>query len=219
MMRLRGGSSERVSLVIGLPMLLMMCPGLARAANSTLESPEIEMPVNGAVSQQDAAKKVDKSAAAKFADLAVASCFEHGEDKAGLEALARTSGWKPVGAAERKKNSGAASSMLAGWTFEGKSGAVAVMLSQENVTPPVYVCSLTAKITGTQTYEDVRSVLQSQLKTNVADQSETGGQTKTTYWVRHTQTCEALVTIVHSGSPKLITVRMLHGRNRPAARE
>ena len=207
MMRLHGASSGRVSLIIGLPLLLMMCPGLVRAANSTREAPASEEPIHqGAAVEQDAAK---------FADLAVTSCFDQGEDKAGLEALARTSGWNPVGAAELKKNSGAASSMLAGWTFKGKSGAVAVMLSQENVSPPVYVCSLTAKLSGSETYERVRSALQSQLKTDLADQIESGGHKKTTYWVRHTQACEALVAVVRSGSPELITVRVLHGRNRP----
>ena len=156
-----------------------------------------------------------KSAAAKFVDLAVASCFEHGEDKTGLEALARTLGWNPVAAAELKKNSGAASSMLAGWTFEGKSGAMVIMLSQENVTPPVHVCSLTAKMPGTETYERVRVALQLILKTSAAGRIEAAGQTMTSYWVHHTQTCEALVALVYSGHERLMTVRMLHGRNRP----
>ena len=166
MMRLHGASSERVSLIIGLPLLLMMRSGLVCAANSTREAPSFEAPI-----WDD-----DKSAAARFADLAVSFCFEHGEDRAELEALARSSGWSSVGAVELKRNSGAASSMLAGWTFEGKSDAVAVMFLQENVSPPLYVCSLTAQLSGSETYERVRSALQSQLKTIFADHSETGGQ-------------------------------------------
>lgn len=46
MMRLHGASSERVSLIIGLPLLLMMCPGMVCAANLTREAPAYEAAVH-----------------------------------------------------------------------------------------------------------------------------------------------------------------------------
>lgn len=176
-------------------------------------------PIDGIVVQERAP---GKTVAPNLINLAVDACFAQGDSEQGLQNMAVTSGWTPVGSEELKKQSSAASSMTGGWTLEVATGPVAVIQSRENVSPPVRVCSITTKLPSHVRADDLRTALQSALKTEPADRSEHGDQITSGYWVPHTSECTARVSMVFSSTQRLLTIRMLHGRggssaeNRPA---
>lgn len=168
-------------------------------------------PVPGIVVQPS---NVDDKALSALAGLAISACFENGENEDGLRKLAQSSGWHAIGEQEIKKNSGPASSMVGGWTFDGVLGAQAIMQSRENVTPAVHVCSITSKLAASVEFKAVRSALEEALKASAADIAERGDQTTVGYWVPHTSTCEARTALVYSRGSQILTIRMLHGRVR-----
>lgn len=152
--------------------------------------------------------------ASDLAALAISACFDNGENEGGLRALAKTSGWNPVDEQELKKNSGPAVSMIGGWTFDAAVGALAIMQSRENVTPPVYVCTVTSKLPESIEFKAVRSAIEEALKTSTADTVEHGDQTTVGLWVPHTSTCEARTALVYTRGSQFLTIRILHGRVR-----
>lgn len=179
-----------------------------------LESGDSSDQVPGIVVQPSS---INEKTSAALAKLSIAACFDNGESEDGLKALAQTFGWHAVGDQELRKNSGPAASMVGGWTFNGATGEIAIIQARENVTPPVYVCSITSKLSHPVEFNAVRSTFEESLKTVAADAKERGDQTTLGYWVPHTPACEAQVSLVYSRSSKILTIRMLHGRVRDAA--
>ena len=192
--------------------VLVITPGAKRATErlTEIKSNLAAHSVDGIIVQdRDEQRESDED----LVSVAVNGCFAEGDTEDDLKNRAARSGWTPVGNEELKKQSSAANSMTGGWTYQGVNGPVAIIQSRENVTPPVRVCSITTKLPPELRFGDMQIALEAALRASPADQSEHSGQITRGYWVPHTSECTARVSLVFSSMQRMLTIRMLHGRD------
>ncbi|PPC98197.1 MAG: hypothetical protein CTY31_14010 [Hyphomicrobium sp.] len=154
------------------------------------------------------------SGAQQIARLAIDACFKNGADETALRSMANSEKWNFVGDSELKKHSTMAASMVGGWTFDGDTGAFAVMQSRENVTPAIHICSVTTKLGQQARFGEVKSAFEMTAGVAVSDVNASAGSETFGYWLRHTPECESRISLVHTAHSGIVTVRILHGRVR-----
>lgn len=155
-------------------------------------------------------KSENVEAISTAAAVAIAACFDNGENEDGLKELASRLGWE----LSPSKSSGSDLTVLGSWSFRKISGAHEIVLMRRNLAPAIHVCKITSKFADRVDMSAVRTALEFALKTLPADAVEREGRTTVTFWKAHTPSCDTRTTLNYAASSPDLTIKVLHGRAR-----
>ncbi len=113
--------------------------------------------------------------------LVANTCIAHGDSLEGLTTLALVGKWKPAPKEELTRRSGTAAQIDGGWTFRDRFGAYALVHSESNHKPPVYVCSLTTQPVSLHLFDDVKAGFEARFGVAPHDTPTWPGQKVTRY--------------------------------------
>ncbi len=116
--------------------------------------------------------------------LVANTCIAHGDSLEGLKTLALVGKWKPAPNEDLTRRSGAAH-IDAGWTFRDRFGAYALVHSESNHKPPVYVCSLTTQPINPHLFDDLKAGFEARFGVAPHDTPAWPGQQVTRYQLAH----------------------------------
>ncbi|MEZ5900041.1 MAG: tetratricopeptide repeat protein [Hyphomicrobiaceae bacterium] len=144
---------------------------------------------DGGLATVDTAKIATEIAHARQVEhllrLVANTCIAHGESLEGLKTLALVGKWKPAPNEDLTRRSGAVSHIDGGWTFHDRFGAYALVHSESNHKPPVYVCSLTTQPVSPHLVDDVKAGFEARFGVAPHDTPAWPGQQVTRYQLSH----------------------------------
>jgi hypothetical protein len=140
---------------------------------------------NGGLATIDTAKIATEIAHARQVEhllrLVANTCIAHGDSFEGLKTIAVIGKWKPAPSEDLTRRRDAVAHVAGGWTFRDRFGAYALVHSESNHEPPVYVCSLSTHPVSPHLFDDVKVGFEARFGVTPRDTPAWPGQQVTRY--------------------------------------
>lgn len=147
-------------------------------------------------------------------DLAEQACLVNGENSDGLKGVASSRQWTQQSGEALRQASAVGAEMINGWVTSPDFGSLTVFQSKFDVSPPAFICSMTATLNDPRDYVALRAQFERRFKSTTTEASQDDGQFTSRYWLPHSATCDAKTLLIGPAKGSTFTIRMLHGRRK-----
>jgi hypothetical protein len=151
---------------------------------------------------------------AHLIEIADEACFLRGSDAPSLAAWAQVQHWRPVAAEDLKNGLNEFTTLVAGWTFETRFSAFAVVQSRLNAPHDGYVCSITTKLASASQHGETKAAIQNRFGMVIERETDRLESHTDHFWIERGEK-PVKVTLVYAPATGRTTIRMIHGNSRP----